>query len=80
LRIPAGWLTGTQQAASDCAWRECGRPAGVDVLLIIPGEPERAPIRLGGYCVGHAVIRGIEAQTCDGRRSWYVACSVGSRS
>jgi len=80
MRIPAGWFAGTQRVGAECLWRGCGQPAGVDVILVVPGEPVPARMRIGSYCLGHAVIRGIEAQTCDGRRPWYVACSVGSRS
>jgi hypothetical protein len=78
MRIPAGWLAGTPRLAADCAWRGCGRPAGVDVLVSSPGEPSLLAVLIGGYCLGHAVITGIEeAQARAGGHLWYVACCGG---
>ena len=46
------------------------RPArGVDVLVTVPGEPAWLAVRVGGYCVGHAVIVGIDAQARHERDS-----------
>jgi hypothetical protein len=37
----------------------------------VPGEPPRLAVRLGGFCVGHAVIVGIDAQARHGGELWY---------
>ncbi len=58
---------------AECAWGGCGRPAGVDVLATVPGEPPRLALRVGGFCVGHAVIVGIDTQARDGGEVWYAA-------
>jgi hypothetical protein len=54
----------------DCAWSGCGQPGPVEVLVTIQGEPAKLACSLGCYCVGHAVIVGIDAQTCGGGL-WY---------
>ena len=54
-----------------CAWGGCGRPAGVDVLATVPGEPPRLALRVGGFCLGHAVIVGIDTRARDGGEVWY---------
>ena len=57
----------------ECAWGGCGRPAGVDVLATVPGEPPRLAVRVGGFCLGHAVIVGIDTRARDGGEVWYAA-------
>jgi hypothetical protein len=52
------WATTMRRVPAECAWGGCGRPAGVDVLVTVPGEPPRLAVRVGSYCVGHAVIVG----------------------
>jgi hypothetical protein len=69
----ARWLAAMRRVPAACAWGGCGRPAGVDVLVTVPGEPPRLAVRLGGYCVGHAVIVGIDAQARHGGELWYAA-------
>jgi hypothetical protein len=55
----------------ECGWWGCGHPAPVEVFLMVPGRPPRAGT-LGRYCVGHAVIRGIQEQTRQYGRLWYL--------
>jgi hypothetical protein len=43
------------------------------VLATVPGEPPRLTVRVGGYCVGHAVIMGIDTQARHGGELWYAA-------
>jgi len=43
------------------------------VLVTVPGEPPRLAVRVGGFCVGHAVIVGIDAQARHGGELWYAA-------
>jgi hypothetical protein len=57
--------------AADCDWSGCGQPAPVEVLVTIHGEPARFACPLGCYCVGHAVITGIDAQARYGGGLWY---------
>jgi hypothetical protein len=42
------------------------------VLATVPGEPPRLAVRVG-YCVGHAVIVGIDTQARHGGELWYAA-------
>jgi hypothetical protein len=49
-------------ASAECGEADCGQPAGVEVLVTVPGEPARLAVPIGGFCVGHAVIVGIDAQ------------------
>jgi hypothetical protein len=58
---------------AECAWGGCGQPAGVDVLVTVPGEPPGLAVWIGGYCVGHAVITGIDVQALHGGRLLYSA-------
>ncbi len=41
--------------------------------MSVPGEPPGLALRVGGYCVGHAVIVGIDAQARYGGGLWYAA-------
>jgi len=43
------------------------------VLVTVPEEPPRLAVRIGGYCVGHAVIVGIDTQAEHGGELWYAA-------
>ena len=43
----------------------------VDVLVSVPGEPPGLALRVGGYCVGHAVIVGVQVQLRYGKALWY---------
>jgi hypothetical protein len=70
----ARWPTALQRLPAEYAWSACGRSAEVDVVLAAPDEPAQLAIRLGSYCLGHAVITGIEAQARAGGHIWYVAC------
>ena len=79
------WATTMRRVPAECAWGGCGRPAGVDVLASVPGEPPRLALRVGGFCVGHAVIVGIDTQARHGGELWYaapveVACCSPARS
>jgi len=65
------WATTMRCVPAECAWGGCGRPAGVDVLVTVPGEPPRLAVRVGSYCVGHAVIVGIDTQAEHGGELWY---------
>jgi hypothetical protein len=55
----------------DCGWTGCGQPGPVEVLVTIQGEPAGFACPVGCYCVGHAVITGIDAQTVHDGRLWY---------
>jgi hypothetical protein len=59
--------------SAECAWPGCGQPAGVEVLVSLPGEPPRFVRRVGGFCVGHAVIVGIDTRARHGGGLWYAA-------
>ncbi len=41
----------------------------------VPGEPPGLALRVGGYCVGHAVIVGVQAQARVGGALWYAPLS-----
>jgi hypothetical protein len=41
------------------------------VLATVPGEPPRLAVRVGGFCVGHAVIVGIDTRARYGGEVWY---------
>jgi len=56
---------------AECPWLGCDQPARLDVLVSVPGEPPGLPLRMGGYCLGHAVIVGIHAQARHGAQLWY---------
>lgn len=55
---------------SECGWSGCGHPAPVEVRITVQGTPRRVG-SVGRYCVGHAVIRGIQAQTRHRGQLWY---------
>jgi len=55
----------------ECGWSGCGAPARVEVLVSVPGEPPGLALRVGGYCVGHAVIVGVQVQLRYGKALWY---------
>jgi hypothetical protein len=77
----ARWPTALRRVPAACAWRGCGQAAGVDVLVTVPGEPPGLAVRVGGFCVGHAVIVGIDTQARHGGELWYAAqLDVGRRS
>jgi hypothetical protein len=57
--------------ASECGWSGCGHLAPVEVFITVPGTRPRAG-SVGCYCVGHAVITGVEAQTLHHGRVWYL--------
>ena len=57
--------------AADCDWSGCGQPGTVKVLVTIHGEPARFACPLRCYCIGHAVITGIDAQARYGGGLWY---------
>jgi hypothetical protein len=67
------WPAALRRVPAACAWRGCGRQAGVDVLVTVPGEPPRLAVRVGGFCVGHAVIVGIDTQARHGGELWHAA-------
>jgi hypothetical protein len=69
----ARWPIAMRRSPAECAWPGCGQPARVEVLATVPGEPPRLAVRIGGYCVGHAVIVGIDAQARHGGELWYTA-------
>ncbi len=69
----ARWPTALRRVPAACAWGGCGQPARVDVLATVPGEPPRLAVRVGGYCVGHAVIVGIDTQAHHGGELRYAA-------
>jgi hypothetical protein len=54
-----------------CGWSGCGQPGPVEVLVTIHGEPAGLACPLGCYCVGHAVITGIQAQARHRGGLWY---------
>ena len=56
----------------------CGYPAPVEVFLMVSGTPTRAGT-VGRYCVGHAVIRGIQEQTRHHGRLWYLPARAPRR-
>ncbi len=39
--------------------------------MSVPGEPPGLALRVGGYCVGHAVIAGVQAHAHVGGALWY---------
>ncbi len=45
------------------------------MLVSVPGEPLGLALRVGGYCVGHAVIVGVQAQARVGVGLWYAPLS-----
>jgi hypothetical protein len=47
--------------------------------VTVSGEPSRLAVRVGGFCVGHAVIVGIDAQAQHGGELWYAALDVVRR-
>jgi hypothetical protein len=55
----------------DCGWSGCGHLAPIEVLVTVRGEPPGFACSVGRYCVGHAVITGIEAQARHGGELWY---------
>jgi hypothetical protein len=57
--------------AAGCDWSGCDQPGAVQVLVTILGEPAGFACPLGCYCVGHAVITGIDAQARCGGALWY---------
>jgi hypothetical protein len=62
-----------RRAPAECPWPGCGQPARVEVLVSVPGEPPRPATRIGGFCVGHAVIVAIDTQARHGEGLWYAA-------
>jgi len=58
-------------AAAECGWSACGQPARIDGLVSVPGEPPWLALPVGGYCVGHAVVIGVQAQAHHGGALWY---------
>ena len=56
--------------APGCGWSGCDRPGPVEILVAIHGEPAGLACPLGCYCVGHAVICGIDAQAHHGGGLW----------
>jgi hypothetical protein len=73
MATTARWQATLWRAPARCAWSGCGQAAGVDVLVTVPGEPPPLAVRIGGYCVGHAVIVGIDTQARHGGELWYAA-------
>ncbi len=75
-----------RRVSAECAWPPgCGQPARLDVLVTVPGEPPRPAMQVGSFCVGHAVIVGIDTQARHGGELWYaapveVACCSPARS
>jgi hypothetical protein len=61
------------RVSAECPWSGCGQPARVEVLVSLPEEPPRLAVRVGGFCVGHAVIVGIDTQARHGGELWYAA-------
>ncbi len=55
---------------NECAWLGCGHVAQVEVFITVPGSSRRVG-SVGRFCVGHAVIRGIQAQTRHHGQLWY---------
>ncbi len=53
-----------------CPWADCHQAAPVEVLLTGSGTPPHT-CSAGCYCLGHAVIAGIQAQTRHGGGLWY---------
>lgn len=51
-----------RRSLAKCGSCGCGQTAGVDVLVTMPRESLQLALRVGGYCAGHAVIVGIDAQ------------------
>jgi hypothetical protein len=62
-----------------CGWTDCGQPGPVEVLVTRQGEPSRFACPVGCYCVGHAVICGIDAQAHHGGGLWYRPRSAMAR-
>jgi hypothetical protein len=77
MAFVARWPAALRRSPAECAWDGCGQDVEVDVLVTVPGEPSCLAVWFGGYCVGHAVIVGIEAQARDGGELWYSACFDG---
>jgi hypothetical protein len=55
---------------SECGWLGCGHPAPVEVRITILDKLRRVGM-VGRYCLGHAVICGIQAQTRHHGQLWY---------
>jgi hypothetical protein len=68
----ASWPAALRRSPAECDWSGCGR-LEVDLLVAVSGEPSWLAVWVGGYCVGHAVITGIEAQARLGGGLWYSA-------
>ena len=75
----ARWPAALWRVPAACAWGGCGRPARLDVVASVPGEPLWLALRVGGFCVGHAVIVGIDTQARYGGKLWYAAPLEGAR-
>jgi hypothetical protein len=69
----ASWPAAIRRSPAQCDWSGCGQLAEVDLLVTVPGEPSWLAVWVGGYCVGHAVITGVEAQARHGGELWYSA-------
>jgi hypothetical protein len=61
--------------AGKCPWPGYGDRTTVEVFITIPGKPPRAG-SIGRYCVGRAVICGIQAQTRHRGRLWYLPVAL----
>jgi hypothetical protein len=75
----ARWPAALRRVPAECAWFGCGQSAGVDVLVTVPGEPPRLAVQLSSFCVGHAVIVGIDAQAQHGGELWYATALDAAR-
>jgi hypothetical protein len=73
MALVPGWPVATQRSPAECSWCGCGRLVELDVLVTVAGEPSGLTVWVGGYCVGHAVITGVEAQARHGGELWYSA-------
>jgi hypothetical protein len=62
--------TPTQRSSAACAWSDCGRPGGVEAILLTTGQPSRTVHQIGRYCRGHSVIAGIDAHAHYGGQLW----------
>ncbi len=58
------------QPPDRCPWAACGQPAPVEVLLTGLATPPHT-YAAGCWCLGHAVIAGIQAQARHGGGLWY---------
>jgi hypothetical protein len=67
------WPAAVRRSPAQCDWSGCGGAAEVDLLVTVPGEPSWLAVWIGGYCVAHAVITGVEAQERLGGGLWYSA-------